>query len=191
MDPAHEVVDAFDEQHLLDQPADRVDRTAPRPFAVIIEGDVRLEPIARQRDSGAVQRCDEAAVKGERTAHRFARVQDRPAGMARDMVEDDAERRGGHGSERAGQDGKVGVAGLYTTANEDFFSDHGGGEEELLPGYQIGLGIETAVTDNMTIGVEGLYTAATESLVTDNLQIDQVALKPEVLTGKVSLKFHF
>lgn len=87
--------------------------------------------------------------------------------------------------------GKVGVAGLYTTANEDFFADRGGGEEELLPGYQIGLGIETAVTDNMTIGVEGLYTAATESLVTDNLQIDQVALKPEVLTGKVSLKFHF
>ena len=51
--------------------------------------------------------------------------------------------------------------------------------------------IETAIADNLTLGVEGTYTAATESLVTDNIQVGQVSLRPEVLAGKVSLKFHF
>lgn len=85
---------------------------------------------------------------------------------------------------------KAGVAGLYTTADAEFWAADGGGEE-MLPGYQLGLGIETAIADNITLGVEGTYTAATESLVTDNIQYDQVALRPEVLAGKVSLKFHF
>ena len=85
---------------------------------------------------------------------------------------------------------KAGVAAIQTRANEDFFALAGGGEA-TLPGYQLGLGIETAVADNVTLGVEGLYTAATDELVTDNTQLGQVALRPELLTGKVTLKFHF
>lgn len=85
---------------------------------------------------------------------------------------------------------KAGIAAIQTRANEDFFALAGGGEE-TLPGYQLGLGIETALTDHVTLGVEGLYTAATDELITDNTQLGQVALRPELLTGKVSLKFHF
>lgn len=85
---------------------------------------------------------------------------------------------------------KAGVAAIQTIANEEFFALAGGGEE-TLPGVQLGLGIETAVADNVTLGVEGLYTTATDELVTDNTQLGQVALRPEILTGKVTLKFHF
>ena len=84
----------------------------------------------------------------------------------------------------------VGVAGIYTTANEDFFA-LGGGGEELLPGYQVGVGIETAINETMTLGVEGLYTAATDSLGTENTQLGQVELQPSLLTGKVTLNFRF
>lgn len=86
--------------------------------------------------------------------------------------------------------GKLGFASIHTTANEDFFA-LGGGGEEWLPGYQVGVGIETAINEHMTLGVEGLYTAATDSLGTENTQLGQVELQPSLLTGKVSLNFRF
>lgn len=86
--------------------------------------------------------------------------------------------------------GKVGIASIHTTANEDFFATAGGGDE-WLPGYQVGVGIETAINETMTLGVEGVYTAATDSLTTDNTQLGQVELQPSLLTGKVSLNFRF
>lgn len=86
--------------------------------------------------------------------------------------------------------GKLGIAGIYTTANEEFFALAGGGEE-LLPGYQVGVGLETAINDTMTLGVEGLYTAATEPLTSDNTQFGQLEMTPSLLTGKVSLNFRF
>lgn len=86
--------------------------------------------------------------------------------------------------------GKFGIASIHTTANEDFFA-LGGGGDEWLPGYQVGVGIETAINETMTLGVEGVYTAATDSLGTENTQLDQVELQPSLLTGKVSLNFRF
>lgn len=86
--------------------------------------------------------------------------------------------------------GKLGVASIHTTANDEFFALAGGGDE-WLPGYQVGVGIETAINEHMTLGVEGLYTAATDTLTTENTQIGQVELQPSLLTGKVSLNFRF
>lgn len=86
--------------------------------------------------------------------------------------------------------GKLAVAGINATANDDFFALSGGGNEFLL-GYQVGIGIETAISDAVTIGVEGTYTAAIDDLTTENTQLGQVDLRPTLLSGKMTLKYHF
>lgn len=85
---------------------------------------------------------------------------------------------------------KGGVAGIYTTANDGFFALDGGGQE-LMPGYQVGIGIETAVAEDWTVSVEGLYTEAVDGLTTENTQLDQVALFPHLMTANVSLNYRF
>ncbi|WP_197421006.1 outer membrane beta-barrel protein [Devosia sp. Root105] len=86
--------------------------------------------------------------------------------------------------------GKLAIAGINTHANEEFFALDGGGSA-LLPAVQLGLGVETAIADQVTLGVEGNYTAATSPLVVNNSQPEQVDLWPTLLTGKVTLKYHF
>lgn len=86
--------------------------------------------------------------------------------------------------------GKLAIAGINTTANDDFFA-LGGGGNAFLKGYQLGLGIETALNDAVTVGVEGNYTVATDTLITENTQLGQIELKPTLLSGKLTLKYHF
>lgn len=86
--------------------------------------------------------------------------------------------------------GKLAYAAIHTTANEDFFA-LGGGGEEWLSGAQVGLGIETAISDSVTLGIEGTYTTAFDALVTENTQLDQVELTPSILAAKATLKYHF
>ena len=86
--------------------------------------------------------------------------------------------------------GKLAYAAIHTTANEDFFA-LGGGGEEWLSGTQIGLGIETAISDSVTLGIEGTYTSALDALVTENTQLDQIELTPSILAAKATLKYHF
>jgi len=85
---------------------------------------------------------------------------------------------------------KGGFAGLVTEANEDFFA-LGGGGTKTLASYQIGGGIESALTDNITLRVEGLYTKATDSITVINSQPAQNTLKPSLLTGKIGIAYHF
>lgn len=85
---------------------------------------------------------------------------------------------------------KAGVAGINTHADDEFFALNGGGSE-MLPAAQLGLGIETAIADQVTLGVEGNYTKATSPLMTENTQGDQVDLWPTLLSGKLTLKYHF
>jgi opacity protein-like surface antigen len=86
--------------------------------------------------------------------------------------------------------GKLAYAAIHTTANDDFFA-LGGGGEEWLSGTQIGVGIETAISDSVTVGIEGTYTRASEALVTENTQLEQVELTPSILAAKATLKYHF
>lgn len=86
--------------------------------------------------------------------------------------------------------GKLAYAAIHTTANEDFFALDGGGEE-WLSGGQIGLGIETAISDSVTLGIEGTYTSAFDALVTENTQLEQIELTPSILAAKATLKYHF
>ncbi len=85
---------------------------------------------------------------------------------------------------------KAGFGGLLTEANDEFWP-LGEGGSKLLPAYQVGGGIESALTDRLTLRVEGLYTAATSSFVLTNAQNDQISLKPSVLTGTVGLAWRF
>jgi len=86
--------------------------------------------------------------------------------------------------------GKLAYAAIHTTANDDFFALNGGGDE-WLDGVQVGVGLDAAISDSVTIGIEGTYTAATEALVTENTQLEQVELTPSILAGKATLKYHF
>ncbi len=85
---------------------------------------------------------------------------------------------------------KGGFAGLWTDANDEFFALDGGGSK-MLAAFQVGAGIESALTDKWSLRVEGLYTKAFNSLVTANSQPDQNELKPSLLTGKIGLAYHF
>lgn len=86
--------------------------------------------------------------------------------------------------------GKLAYASIHTTANEDFFA-LGGGGDAWLGGVQVGAGIETAISDSVTLGVEGTYTVAADALVTENTQLEQVELTPSILAAKATLKYHF
>ncbi len=85
---------------------------------------------------------------------------------------------------------KGGFAGMVMNANEDFFALDGGGSK-TLSAYQVGGGIESALTDKLTLRVEGVYTAATDSIVTENSQVGQVEIKPSLLTGRIGLAYRF
>lgn len=85
---------------------------------------------------------------------------------------------------------KGGFAGLWTDANEDFFGLDGGGSK-MLSAYQLGAGIESALTDKWSLRVEGTYTKALRGLQTENNQLEQVELKPSLLTGRIGLAYHF
>jgi outer membrane immunogenic protein len=85
---------------------------------------------------------------------------------------------------------KGGFAGLMTEAKADFFALDGG-ESKTLAAYQVGGGIETALTDSLSLRIEGLYTKATDSITVTNSQPAQNTLKPSLLTARIGLAYHF
>lgn len=85
---------------------------------------------------------------------------------------------------------KGGIAGMVMDANEDFFALDNGGKTTLTA-YQFGGGIESALTDKLTLRVEGVYAKATDSIVLGNSQTDQVRIEPSLLTGRVGLAYRF
>lgn len=85
---------------------------------------------------------------------------------------------------------KGGFAGMVMNANEDFFALDNGGTKTLAA-YQVGAGIESALTEKLTLRVEGIYTEATSEIVLGNSQDVQVAIKPSLLTGRIGLAYRF
>lgn len=85
---------------------------------------------------------------------------------------------------------KAGFGALLVDANEEFFP-LGGGGSETLAAYQIGAGIESALTDNVTMRLEGLYTEATDHITADNTQSGQVEIKPSLITARIGLAYRF
>lgn len=85
---------------------------------------------------------------------------------------------------------KGGFAGIVMDPNREFF----GTEVELkktLSAYQVGAGIESALTNNISMRVEGMYIEATDSIVVDHSQIGQLEIKPSLLTGRIGLAYRF
>jgi outer membrane immunogenic protein len=85
---------------------------------------------------------------------------------------------------------KGGFAKMVVDANEDFFALDSGGTESLSA-YQVGAGIESALTDKLTLRVEGVYTEATDSIIADNTQLGQLEIKPSLLSGRIGLAYRF
>ncbi|WP_269930476.1 outer membrane protein [Aminobacter sp. HY435] len=85
---------------------------------------------------------------------------------------------------------KGGIAAMAMDANEDFFA-LGSGGKETLSAYQFGAGIESALTEKLTLRVEGVYTKATDSIIADNSQMGQIEIQPSLLSGRIGLAYRF
>ena len=89
---------------------------------------------------------------------------------------------------------KGGAAWIVTSTNFPYWNNvapnHTG--QKTLPGYQVGLGVETFVTRNISVRGEGLYTEATGKTILDgNIVAKQFAIRPSVLTATASVAVHF
>lgn len=85
---------------------------------------------------------------------------------------------------------KGGLGGMVMNANEDYFALENGGTK-TLSAYQVGAGIESALTEKLALRIEGLYATATEEIILGDSQTDQVSIKPSLLTGRIGLAYRF
>lgn len=85
---------------------------------------------------------------------------------------------------------KGGMGVLQTTANPKFFTFGSGGTKYLI-GHEVGVGVETMITDQLSLGVEGLYTMADQGYTVDLTQTDQATLFPSTLSATAKLNWHY
>ena len=85
---------------------------------------------------------------------------------------------------------KGGVGYIRTTANPDFFT-FGSGGTRWLPGHELGLGVESMLTDAVGLKLEGLYTVADQPFVAALTQIDEAKLSPSTLSATAGVTFHY
>ena len=81
--------------------------------------------------------------------------------------------------------GRVAYAAIHAQVSEELVVP----KEGFLNGYQVAAGIETEVTDNVTLRVEGTYTAAVESLVSGDL--DDYQNTPTHFGASVGVSYRF
>ena len=85
---------------------------------------------------------------------------------------------------------KAGIGLLKTTANPQFFTFGSGGTKYLL-GHEVGLGVETMINDQLSLGFEGLYTMADQGYTVDLTQTDQATLFPSTVSATAKLNWHY
>ena len=86
--------------------------------------------------------------------------------------------------------GKIGLGVARVTANPDFFTFASGGTR-WRTAHQIGAGIETLLTDNASLRLEGLLTTVDEGFVVDLTQADQATLYPSAVTANAGIFWRF
>lgn len=86
---------------------------------------------------------------------------------------------------------KAGYVGFMTEANSDFFAADDNDNKDTLNGYQVGAGVETALSEHITLRVEGLYAEAVDGITIDNSQFGQATIEPRLISGKVGLAIRF
>lgn len=86
--------------------------------------------------------------------------------------------------------GKMGIGFASVTANPDFFT-FGSGGTRWLPAYQFGGGIETMLTENASLRIEGTVTTVDRGFVVDLTQTDQATLYPSTVAANAGLFWRF
>jgi outer membrane immunogenic protein len=61
----------------------------------------------------------------------------------------------------------------------------------MLSGYQAGGGLETFVTDRISLRAEGVYTYTPNTIILNGLVTNEFKLKPYLLSGTVGAALHF
>ncbi len=85
---------------------------------------------------------------------------------------------------------KIGVGLAQVTANPDFFT-FGSGGTKWLAAHQVGGGIETLLTENASLRLEGTVTTVDQGFVVDLTQTDQATLYPSTVTANAGLFWRF
>jgi outer membrane immunogenic protein len=85
---------------------------------------------------------------------------------------------------------KAGLGLVRTTANPEFFTFGSGGSKWLL-GHEVGAGIETMVTDNLSLKLEGLYATADQGFTVDLTQAGQATLHPSTFSAIAGVAVHY
>jgi len=85
---------------------------------------------------------------------------------------------------------KGGLGILQTTANPKFFTFGSGGTKYLI-GHEVGLGVETMINSQLSLGFEGLYTMADQGFTVDLTQTDQATLFPSTVSATAKLNWHY
>lgn len=81
--------------------------------------------------------------------------------------------------------GRVAYAAIHAQVSEELVVP----KQSFLNGYQVAAGIETEVTDNVTLRMEGTYTAAIESLVSGDL--DDYQNTPTHFGASIGVSYRF
>ncbi len=85
---------------------------------------------------------------------------------------------------------KFGLGLAQVTANPDFFTFGSGGTRWLVA-HQVGGGVETLLTDNASLRLEGTVTTVDQGFVVDLTQTDQATLYPSTVTANAGLFWRF
>lgn len=87
---------------------------------------------------------------------------------------------------------KAGPANIRFTPNEEYWNaiapNTVGGQ--TFSGYQAGIGVESFITHNLSIRVEGLYTHTGQKVVLQGVVPDEFALQPSVASVLLGLAVH-
>lgn len=86
--------------------------------------------------------------------------------------------------------GRLAYAGNYVETS-DVLTGPDGVKQEFLNGYQAAIGIESEVIDNVTLRVEGTYTAAVDPLVTGSGGFDSYSQTPTHFGAEVGVAYRF
>jgi outer membrane immunogenic protein len=89
---------------------------------------------------------------------------------------------------------KGGAAWVDTTTDFGYWNNvaPNGSGNKMLPGYQVGIGAETFVTQNVSVRVEALYTGITRRIdLNGSINANEFALEPSILSATTGVAYHF
>jgi opacity protein-like surface antigen len=83
-----------------------------------------------------------------------------------------------------------GPAWIRFTAEPDYFNainPASGAGTSTMAATQLGMGVETFLTDHLALRVEGLFTHAHDEIALNGLAPDDTHLRPSIMSGTIGL----